>query len=374
MADINPAPTSHARQPRGAVRLNGTVATGWTDIEVENNAFRAADTFRVSFAVSDLPKGYGPDWFAAQTSIDCEVFATDAPADPDAYAPTDADRLILGQVDDIDYDPAQRSITLTGRDWTAKLIDTKTSENFQNKTASEIATILAGRHGLTPVVTATTVKVGTYYTQNHMSLTQERSEWDILAELALFEGFDVFVTGKELHFQPKPKASDRRYAITWRDPTTDEPVPESNAIRLLLGRSLTIAKGVVVTVRSWHLPSGKAFEASWPKAAKATKPGQSGEAGPLVYHYTIPGKTQDEALQEARRRYGEITKHMVKLNADLPGDALLNCACVVQVRGTGTSWDQDYYPDAVTRSLSVYEGFRMSVTAKNVSADLEDQN
>lgn len=371
MPDANLLPVkAHSRQPRGAVKLNGTIVTGWESFSVENNAFRAADTFRVVFAVGLLPSGFGPDWFAVQTGIDCEVFATEAPIDPERYEPIDAERLIFGQVDDVEYDPLAGTIEITGRDLTARLIDTNTSENFLNMTSSEIATTLAGRHGLTPVVTATTTKVGSFYSQNHMSLTQERSEWDLLAMLAQYEDFDVFVTGKELHFQPKPTAA-ARYAIRWK---RGDAVPQANVTSMRFERSLTIAKGVVVTVRSWHLPSGKAFEASWPKSVKATKPGESGAAAPLVYHYTIAGKTQDQALQEARRRYDMIVRHLMKISADLPADGVLDCSMVLSVTGTGTAWDQDYYPDAVTRSLSVDEGYRMSVTAKNVTPDIEDQN
>lgn len=371
MPDANSLPVAaHSRNPRGAVKLNGAIVTGWETLSVENNAFRAADTFRVVFAVGMLPSGYGPDWFAVQTSIDCEVFASEAPSNPARYAPTDADRLILGQVDDVEFDPLAGTIELTGRDWTARLIDTKTSENFLTKTASDIATILAERHGLTPVVTATTGLVGNYYKQNHMSLTQERSEWDLLSMLAEYEDFDVFVTGKELHFQPKPTTA-ARYAIQWRRGSA---VPQANVVSMRFDRSLTIAKGVVVTVRSWHLPSGKAFEASWPKSVKATKPGQSGAAQPIEYHYTIAGLTQDEALQRARRRYDMIVRHLMKVSGELPADGLLDCSMILSVSGTGTAWDQDYYPDAVIRSMSIDEGYRMSFTAKNVSPDIEDQN
>jgi uncharacterized protein (AIM24 family) len=38
---------------------------------------------------------------------------------------------------------------------------------------------------------------------------------------------------------------------------------------------------------------------------------------------------------------------MVRLSATLPGDMLLDCSMLVEVRGTGTAWDQTYYPDAL---------------------------
>ncbi|WP_259384392.1 hypothetical protein, partial [Bacillus thuringiensis] len=221
MPDINAQSTSRARSPRGAVKVNGTLIDAWVSLEVDNNAFRVADTFRVEFAAFGLPAATNAAWFGAQSSIEVEVFATEDWTGAAAYYPAAADRLILGKVDDIEFDPLAGTLSISGRDLTATLIDTKTNEGFLNKTASQIVGILAGRHGLTPVATSTSQLVGTYYTQNHISQTQERSEWDILVELADFEDFDVFVTGRELHFQPRPKDSGNRYAIVYRLPGID---------------------------------------------------------------------------------------------------------------------------------------------------------
>lgn len=368
MPDINKSLGASARQPRGAMRLNGTVIPGWLAWEVDNNAFRAADTFHATFPLYGLPKGFGAGWFASQTAIECEIFARADPADPDNYQPTTADLLIVGQVDDITLDPLAGTIEISGRDYTAKLIDTKTSESHLNQTASQIATLIAGREGLKPVVTATSTVVGTYYSQNHVDINQEQSEWDILVRLAEYENFDVFVKGKELHFQPKASETGDRYAITY---TFDQYQPTASVTAIRFERSLTIIKGVVVNVRSWNAKQKKAFVAAWPKAVKTAKPGQLGASSPLQYHFTIPGLTQDQAIKAAHDRYNRIVQHTVKMSADLPGDDLLDCSKVVQVRGTSTSWDQDYYPDSVKRSMSVDEGYRMTVTGKNIDASTE---
>lgn len=372
MPDINtlPAP-EEGRRPRGAVRINGTIIPLWESWEVDNNAYRAADTFRVTYPVNALPADHDIGWFSKQNSVDCEIFAATNPPDPDKWVPQESERLILGATDDIEYDPVTGILILTGRDWTAKLIDTKVTEGFLNKPASYVATTFAQRHGMTPVVTATTTTVGTYYTQNFVNLTQERSEWDILCELARFENFDVFVTGKELHFQPKPEPSKQRYSLVWTPPTDTIGWPDMNVTNIRFYRSLTIAKGVVVTVRSWHGKHKRAYSASWPKETRPTKPGQSGAADPLRYWFSVPNKTQDEALKIAKAHYDEIVRHMVRVEADLPGDDLLDASMIVQVRGTGTDWDQDYFPDSVKRSMSVDEGYRMTVGAKNISQDTE---
>jgi phage protein D len=371
VADINPQPiTGIARQPRGAVKLGGTLVTGWVSWEVENNVFRSADTFRVVLAVADLPAARDAAWVASQTSIDVEIFAKESPTDPAAYVPVAADLLIFGQVDDIDYHPALGKIELSGRDLTARLIDTKTSENFSNQTASQIAITLAGRHGLTAAVTATTTKVGNYYTQDHVDLSQEQSEWELLTKLADYEQFDVFVVGKVLHFQPRAAPSSDHYAIVWTQPSEDFAYPNINTTTLSLSRSLTIAKGITVQVRSWNAKQKKAFVASYPKSAKAVKPGQSA-AQTTIWHRTIPGLTQDQATQRAKQLYDQIVQHTVKLDADLPGDGLLDCSRTIAVGGTGTSFDQIYFPDSIKRSMSIDEGYRMSVSAKNTTPEVE---
>jgi phage protein D len=374
MSDLNTLPvTPTARNPRGAVKLNGKKIDGWKALEVDNNAFRAADTFRATFALGGLPSGYGADWFAAQTTIEVKIYATDMPGDAAAYVPPDSDLLVVGNADDINFDPVAGTIELTGRDKTALLIDTKASENFTEKRSSDVATLIAKRRGLTPVVTATTTKIGNFYAHDQAHLKQEQSEWELLTWLASIEDFDVFVQNSELHFQPKVKDTGGHYAIQWRNPTADIPVAASNVISLQLSRSLTIAKGVSVVVNSWNAKQKKGFKATYPKSPKPPKPGASGAAAPQIYSYIIAGLTQDQATQRAKSIYDQIVQHMVDLTAYLPGDSLLDCSKLLELRGTGTGWDQIYYPDSVKRSISIDEGYRMEVTAKNIGSDVAAQ-
>ena len=55
------------------------------------------------------------------------------------------------------------------------------------------------------------------------------------------------------------------------------------------------------------------------------------------------------------------------LLARLPGDNLLTTRAQVQLIGTGTAWDQNYFPDTVTRHISFEEGYTMELRAKNHS-------
>lgn len=366
---------SIARKPRGAIIIydkdgNRHIVSGWESFEVDNNAYRSADTFRVVFIASLLPADYNPTWFAEQSSIYVGIYATPDYLIEGNYIPIPEDLLIYGQTDEVVFDPVRGIVELSGRDLTAALIDTKTSEHFANQTASQIATVLARRHGLTPVVTATKTKAGDYYKDDHASTTQQQSEWELLTFLANVEDFVLYVKGQELHFEPRPSEQTDHYAIVWDAANADRAFPIANAVNLQFSRNLTIAKGVTVEVHSWNAKQKKGFSASWPKAAKAVQPGQSA-AKTQVYRYNISGLTQDKALQRAQSIYKQIIAHEMRLTAYLPADNVLNCTKTMMVRGTSTAFDQVYYPESIMRSMSLTEGYRMNIRAKNTSPELE---
>jgi phage protein D len=370
MPDLNTLPVlPNVRQPRGAVKLNGELIPGWVSWEVDNNAFRSADTFRVVFVVSMLPATRDAAWFAAQSSMLVEILAG-FPADAQNFAVSELDSLIYGQTDEVLFDPVKGTIELSGRDLTAALIDTKTSEHFANQTSSQIATTLAQRHGLKPVVTATKTRVGDYYKDDHACTTQQQSEWELLTFLANVEDFVLYVKGQELHFEPRPGEQTDHYVIAWDVANADRGHPVANAISLQFSRNLTIAKGITVEVHSWNVKQKKGFTASWPKAAKAVQPGQAA-AKTQVYRYTIPGLTQDKALQRAQSIYRQIIAHEMRLTGYLPADNVLDCTKTLLVRGTGTAFDQVYFPESVMRSMSLNEGYRMNIRAKNTGPELE---
>lgn len=357
-----------ARQPRGMVRINGVPLTGWVSFEVENNTFYQADTFRVDLAVSSLPADRDANWFSQQPVLMVELLAG-FPADAEHYTAADLDSLIFGRTDDLTFDPVARTITLAGRDLTSELIDARTVEKWPNLTASQIATQIAKAHNLTPVVTATTAKAGTYYQIDHVRVqTGARTEWDLLTWLAHEENFQVYVKGKELHFEPFAKPSDEPYLLKWQPPTDEQGFSVFNGTALAFSRNLTLAKDVIVEVRSWNAKNKKGFT----KRAQATHNKNTvlaGAAQPYgeaqVYSYTFAGLTPDAALKKAQALLAEITQHEMVLDATLPADNVLGVKNIIQVVGTGTTFDQLYYPDSVRRDMSMDGGYTMTIHAKN---------
>jgi phage protein D len=358
--NLSSIPTGTVRQPRLKVTVNGAPLTGVLEAEVTNASHFASDTFRVLASSTGLPAAFSPAYWGLSVGDQVAVLVGFSDASGNVASPT---QLILGQVDDIEYDPIKRTLALSGRDLSAPMIDTKTNEKFQNLTSSEIAKQIAGRHGLTASVQATKIKAGSFYDIDNALLTQEQTEWDLLIYLAQHEGFDVWVSGNVLYFQPPPVNTAPPYKITCPGPKGN--VTPSNAVDIKLSRSETLAKDIIVKVQSWNQKQQKAFVVTYhvSQAFKSQRTGGKAQ----TYSYTVPNLDRNQALALAKSMAEDITRNERVLTASLPGDNLLTTRCMVQLTGTGTAWDQKYYPDTVSRRISFDGGYRMDLRAKNHS-------
>lgn len=362
-----------ARRPRGAVKVNGVLIPGWMTFDIDNNNFFSADTFRCSFSGSRLPDDRNTAWFSEQKDMFVELFIG-FPQNPAAYTPDDLKSWIYGQVDHITVDPVTNTIEVDGRDLTRVFIDTKTTQKWPNQTSSQIATMLAQKHGLTAAVRATTTKVGKYYEIDHVNMADERSEWDILNYLAELEGFRVWVRGQTLYFQPPPDPSKATpYPVVYQVVETAGGAPKANFENLKMKRALTVSRGIQVKIRSWNKKYAKGFVVSYPSNVKTIKVGSSTVGtGAQIYSKTVPNLTQDQALQRAQQWYQQLVAHEMRLeDLELPGDSDLDITSIIQFNGTGTAFDQQYFPDSIHRSLNFEGGYSMTVNAKNHSPESE---
>jgi phage protein D len=363
-----PFTSSEARAPRGIVKVNGLAVNGWVSWEVQNNIYYQADTFTVSFVASSLPSDYSVDWFSSQTQISIEILAG-FPADAIAFSENDLMSLIYGFVDSVTYNPINGVLELLGRDLTGLLIDEKTTEKYQNLTASQIAQKIAVAHGLTPVITKTKTKSGTFYEIDHARLSDTNSDWDLLTYLANEEGYRVYVKGKSLYFEPKTDPTEESYLLKWTAQSQDNAYPVFNGVTVDFSRSLTVSKGTIVVVRSWNAKQAKAFNVTYPTTkARGTAAGQA-KPKAQVYSFTIPNLSPEQALKRARSLYHDIVMHEIKMQATLPADNVLMPTDIIKFEGSNTSFDQLYYPESVTRSMSMDAGYQMAVIAKNHSAE-----
>jgi phage protein D len=338
-------PSNELHTPAVLVLANGSALAGVIDARVTSNNHYGCDRFAVTVALSatDLSS-----WASAsQVPIEIRIGIDGSWAS-----------LLQGEVDTVEIDAVQRTLRISGRDLTARLIEARTQESFQNRTASEIAQLLAARHGLQASVTPTTTPVGRYYQLEHDHITLDQfaratSEWDLLVFLARQEGFDLRVEGSTLYFQQPQTATATALTVTPADLT-----------ELRLERALTLARDIEVTVKSWNSLRKTAFT----ETARAAR-GTPGTAGTARQQYVVvrPNLTPDQALSMAQSMLAELSQHERVITCSMPGELSLTPRGQVILTGTGTEFDQAYFVAELDRTISLQRGFIQRVRAKNAS-------
>lgn len=367
---------SQARNPRALIKINDNTVRKVEYVEYVENNFYLSDSFHVKMPLYNLQSQsdikqeiINIEYWLSQSAVLVELFAG-FPSDPINYSPSDLQSLILGGINNLQVGVFDNGgyVEFDGFDLSKKFVDNKTTEKYPNLTASDIATKLAQKRGLTPIVTKTTQNVGYYYNQDYVQLQSEVTEWDLLVYLAQKEGFQVFVRGKSLYFQPRPMQSATPYLL---QATTLEKgqLASFNGKNLVVARNLNYARDVIVKIKSWNARTGRVQVEA--KATPNKKTVLAAAAQPVgeaqTYQYIIPGLTKEQAIIQAQKLLEDITQHERLLQAQLPGDNLLRKDTVIQLKGVSTSADQVYYPDTITRRISPTDGYSMEVRAKNHS-------
>lgn len=350
------------RAPRLLVLADGVPVQGALSARIVNTNHYGADRFSVSLSLSADPS-MGPAFWAAIGNCTLDVQF--------GFAGAVFTSLVQGLVDSVNIDAVAAVARLEGRDRTAALIEARTQETFANRTSSEIATLLAGRHGLAADVQATTTPVGRYLQLEHDHITLDQfsratTEWDLLVGLAGREGFDVWVRGSTLHF--RPSATTAMPGAVLR-PRATESGP-ANVTALRLERSLTLARDIEVVVKSWNSRLAKGFT----ETARASRRGASQAAvqEPVQrYSFVVPDLLPGAALQLAQRKLAQLSQYERVVVAEMPGELLLDARMLVSVEGTGGDFDQNYWIDEVSRSIDVHRGFHQTIRARNASPGLE---
>jgi len=378
-------PVAAATRPRGMVLVNGERAAGLVSFEVDNNSYFQADTFRVTLALSAQPANRGFAFWAAQTSMKVELLAG-YPANPDNFTKSDLKSWLTGWVDDIEVSPLQDEITITGRDMTALLIDKKPSHDYSvsgyqdvktgytEMFSSEIAAHIAQDAGLQSNVVRTPAIVGPMIGNVRKVLNDRGTLWDILTKLAQIEGYSVFVEGHTLHFIPRPDAeSIAQYVLNYEPPCGRHAYTLANFTSIRLSRNLSVARGVKVTVQSFNQKTGKAVSATATRShVKNTTTQGVGSTSlpPAEYFRVVPNLDHLQCQRLANSILAEISHFEMNLEADIPADNVLTSLTPVRLLGSGTDFDQTYYPASIQRRYSLEDGYRMSLRARNVSPEM----
>ncbi len=391
-----------------AVISNGIAIPGALRADVHSNNWFQADTFTAAFALHAVPEG-GPEYWGSDARINMMVdIKVDVGGGPVS--------LFVGQVDHIDVEMQNGLVEITGRDLSARLIERKTQEMFPNQKSFEIAQTLAARRGLAADVDATTTFVERFYSQDHTKITgtqfsRTTTEWDLLADLARHEGFDLWVSGTTLHFKKATGISAQPYILNWTPTQLTSGFGRLQANQVIdfrLERTLTLAKDIEVEVRSWHTRERRAVKGKVRKVryttladgTKVVKPpaaptvqdvtkivrGQGGKSASAVtsstqkgtstqrYVFVRPNLSESAALDLAYKLLNEISQHERNVSFRAPGNLTLAARTPVRVQGTGSSWDSGgdnpfYSIDSISRSVSFEGGLMVEVRCKNHPSD-----
>lgn len=338
------------RAPRAVLTVNGIQITP-VECEIRENTHHQADTFGATMALDD-GSGANERFWADLNSITCTVQATND------YAAGGWVTKFDGKIDDVELDLFHRVVRVTGRDRVSDLLDTKTNEQWQNRTTAEIVTDIAGRVGLTAnVVIPSADKSGLIYKDDYNRESDNDVLWNVLVHLAQREGCAVFIKPGSgvLSFLPVDQLGGSTFVVNYVAPTPFS-IASGNFTALSLRRGFAVSKNVKVRVKSYALKGKKSISSEW--VSNGTVKGEA------AYNYRVPNLTKTQADKLAKNRLDEILRQEKGVQVDMPGDVKLDPTFMLQLAGTGTSFDQSFIISSIVHRFGE-AGYRMVVDVRN---------
>ncbi len=343
---------SGSRKPRVRLLIDGQ-AVPCVQASVQVSRHPRADTFT---AVAPL----------ASSGRSLEYWSNVGPVECIVQACNDVDEgwveLLSGQLDRCvvrgEFAGGVR-VELSGRDKTAKLLDARRTRKDSNKKASDIVKDLAQQHGLDADVDESDSDAGKIHTDETAHLIDNDTDWNVISRLAEREGVFHFLKGNTLYFK-KPGNDDvgfGKFPIRFTPPSRGRKA-RGNVMDITLVQNVHLNRGVKQTVRSFHTRKEKNICTT--KEAQAAGYGQ-----PLEWIDHIPGLTDAQVEQVATKKQLEKQRHEMGLQVTMPGDVTIDPRMMLEVSGTGSSWDQDYHIDTINHSFGPLEGYLMTIAGKN---------
>lgn len=260
--------------------------------------------------------------------------------------------LFTGEADTTEFDYVGRTITVHGRDKSAKLHENQSSEKWVNKMGSDIVQDLAGRVGLSVEADSSPVLAGKMLEQDYVRLSDNITFSHIIHKLAEVDGARWWVDQNgtlQYRIGTSPSAT---YTLNYVPPT-DGPMAADFMV-LRIRRNIQAGKNIQVTVDAWHPKKKQVFSYS---------SNVEGNGGPVQHTYHIPNYLMDHVKQYAKARADEIARHEITIHATVAGDPTVNVNMSLQLNGTGY-WDGVYQMDAVHHEFGM-SGHRTSITARS---------
>ena len=323
------------------VLINGCPVQGLLRASLTTSNCFSADTYALTFAIGPSPFGDVSFWSTLSSAYVEIILASSVGSQQQG--------LVTGMVDIVRIDPIRMTVSISGRDLSSTLIDSYRQQDFVNQTASEIAATIAENHNLLPIVTPTSDIVGRYYDDGYTRLSvgqfsRLRSDWDLLVQLARENGFDVFVQGTSLFFQPPDLLAELPVRIPFR-----------NVKAVRFEQNLCITSGANALVQSWNSQNMAAY------ASNATG-GDLGTTQPITNTNTQPflfsasNFTSQQVSDTAARFAAELHRLGTVMHIEMPWNVSLSPRTLILIDETESPLDTTYQIDHIERHFSTTSG------------------
>jgi len=335
------------RYPRCWLQIGGARLT-CVAASVQRRARRGSDTFSALLSITaTTPFGFGlAEWTDFDPQEASVIFSTTG---------RDERVMMTGMIDEPEVRLINMMVSVAGRDKSSSLTEKRRREKFQNQETSAIVEKVARDHGLTASVQLPSENgdyAGKQYDQDTAHLVLNRTDWELLDELAEREGCRWYVDGNTLYFEPDDQSNGAYYAH-WVPPVPGAPA-DANVLNVALKRNMSAARPHKMRVKSWHHRSRKLF------TAEAEMPGIGST---IEYEDHHSGRSQTQVKKLAESRLKNRTRHELGVVVHGPGDLTVDVRQDLYLTGTGTIYDQRYDIDGVDFDVSWGEGFLMNIQA-----------
>ncbi len=349
---------SVVRRPRVRLIINGTPVSGCRSTEIVSRRGSQAASFHVHASFNEISRTLGQDWID-QDTLNVEIDFGFLPLGA-AEGSLSWTRMIAGGIDRVGLDQVTGLVSIEGRDLASRLIDLPVQDAYLNRTSSELATTMAQGCGLTADVDATSGLVGQYYQIQHTkaafgAFSRHANGWDLLAELASIEGYDLWVEGTTLYFKQASDQAGDAFDITYVAPEAGSASPTLSISDLTMERMVGLSGPVRVTVASWNSRQRRQVTSVFPQGTDAT-----------AKQFTVlkPNLLADQADALAKTTYSQLRVHQRVIRGVMAGELQLTTRNRVRLVGTGTGWDGVYTLDQIERQMSLEKGFIEHITAR----------
>ncbi|WP_242850611.1 phage late control D family protein [Clostridium lundense] len=335
-------------EPRAIIEVDGADVrwNDFTNLSVENTVYLAADSFDCTLNNNLMLS----DWLRKNQEVRIYIGYV---KDIHSWNKSQLKHIFTGRIDGVkpNFD-SSKTVKIIGRDYSAPMIDTEYSVSYNDVTSSDVASILAKKYGLTPIVTATDNKVD-------REMWVNKKEWEVIQGLADMEGFVCYVTkDKELYFGERNDSDENII-----DSFIYTQGLKSNCKIEFDDSSIDVINKV--TVRHWIHDRKQLIEASSQNDFLINQMGQTKER----IEYVAKAKTNQAAKEYADKLLKEYSRQVITGNGTrFPGNPGLYAEGKINAINFGR-FSGTYYINKVVHQMSKNEGYINSFDITNIRPD-----